>query len=155
LHWRGNSLNLVRIGHFQDITVDKMSEPKEKRPNPTAEETLGPQLGTDPKHLSIFHTFDPRILSKLEPTDVLWISYFSRIPDLEGGEYARDFIADFEKYAVSVEGWRTNKMIQMVAAGKGTTSGVEFLKKPGWFGRNISDRKWKEKAEEEGKVIVE
>jgi len=45
-------------------------------------------------------------------------------------------------------------MIQMVAGAKGAPSVGELQKQPGWFGRNITDRKWEKKAEEEGRTVV-
>ena len=120
----------------------------------TAESHLGPQLGTDTVDL-VKGKVDMRRLSKLGPIDKAWLSYFSMLSDEEGGEFARRFCDNYINYAVSEEGWRTNKMIQMVAGSKGAPSVGELVKRPGVLQRNITDREWKKKAEEQGQTIVE
>lgn len=133
-----------------------MSKDTEKRKKelPTAEQTLAPQLGTDIADL-VNKKVDMRRLSKLGPIDKVWIAYFLLLEPEEGGDFAYQFCDNFLNLAVSEDGWRVNKMIQMVAGSKGVGGVGELMKKPSWVGRNITQRSWQKKADEEGKTIVE
>lgn len=127
---------------------------REEKEELTAESHLGPQLGTDTVDL-VKGKVDMRRLSKLGPIDKAWLSYFSMLPNEEGGEFSRMFCNNYINYAVSEDGWRTNKMIQMVAGSKGAPSVGELVKRPGMFQRNLTQRDWKKKADEQGQTIVE
>lgn len=127
---------------------------KDEKPQLTAESHLGPQLGTDTTELAL-GKYDPRIFSKLHPLDPIWMGYFLNKPKKKGGRFCRTFIGNVLKLKRSEEGWGTNKIIQFTAAAKGTPSVGELMKKPGWLGRNVTDRAWKKKAEEEGSTVVE
>lgn len=131
-----------------------MSEEK-KAEQPTAESTLAPQLGTDIIDIMLNKKVDMRRLSKTGPLDKAWIAYFLLLEDEEGGDFARQFCNNYLNLAVSEDGWRVNKMIQMVAGSKGVPAVGDLMKKPGWVTRNITDKSWKKKADEEGKTIVE
>ena len=132
-----------------------MVREEDKKPEITAEGELAGQLGSDKTTLSK-GVFDMRRLSKLNPLEKAWISFFyNMFPSEEGGDYFNEFCDNWLNVSVSEEGWRTNKMIQMVAGAKGAPSVGELQKKPGLLQRNITDRGWKKRADEEGKTIVE
>jgi len=130
----------------------KLQKKAEELPN--AEASLAPQLGTDMLDLAQ-GIFDIRRLSNINPLEKVWMSYFLLAPMERGGRFARNFINNYLNLAVSEGGQRVRQMIQMVAGSKGTPVIGEIVKKPNWFARNITNRKWREKAEEEGKLIVE
>jgi len=132
-----------------------LSRREKEKEELTAESHLGPQLGSDTIDL-VKGKVDMRRLSKLpSPLDKVWISYFMLIGDEEGGEFARAFCNNYLNLAVSDDGWRVNKMIQMVAGSKGAPSVGELQKKPNIVARNVTQRDWEKKAREEGKTIVE
>ena len=131
-----------------------MSKKDEKPQEPTAEGTLSPQFGTDTTDL-VKGKFDMRRLSKINQLDKIWIAYFVMTRPEEGGDFAKDFCANYLNLAVSEDGWRVNKMIQAIAGSKGATGVGELMKRPGLLQRNITQRDWKKKAEEEGKTVVE
>ena len=83
------------------------------------------------------------------------MAFFNIVDDEEGGEYFREYIDEWLNLSVSVDGWHNNKKIQFVAGSKGSPTMGELMKKPGWVGRNITNRSYKEKAEEKGAQIVE
>lgn len=134
----------------------------DKPPEITAEGELAPQMGSD-KTTMARGTFDMRRLSKINPIEKAWISFFrledgddGKDHDLEGGGgFFFEFCEEYLNLSVSEDGWRTNKMIQMVAGAAGAPSVGELQKKPGWLGRNITQRGWKKDADEEGRTIVE
>ncbi len=123
---------------------------KEEKP---IEFVIGEQMASDFVEL-VKGRSDARRLSIVNEAEVLALSYFSQIPDNEGGEYVRDFIADFLNLKMSLGGWRSNQLIRLVQGSKGVTSD-EIVKKPGIIGRYVTDRDWKEKAERSGARIVE
>ena len=127
-----------------------MSEKKDK----PRESPLAGQLGTDIMDLKTGKT-DMRRLSKIGPLDKAWIAYFLMLESEEGGDFATKFCNNYLNLAVSEEGWRVNKMIQMEGAQQGVGVPTELVKKPNVLARNITQRDWKKKAEEDGKVIVE
>ncbi len=129
-----------------------MSSKDEKEEKPI-EFVIGEQLASDFIEL-VKGRSDPRRLSIVNEAEVLALSYFSQIPDNEGGEYVRDFIADFLNLKMSLGGWRSNQLIRLVQGSKGVVAG-EIVKKPGIIGRLITDRSWKEKAERDGARIIE
>ena len=97
---------------------------------------------------------DSRQNSLLNEAEILALSYFSQVPDLEGGEYAREFIEEYRRHKMSLGGWRANQLIRLVAGSKGVASG-KMVRKPGIFARTVTDRGWKEKAQLEGAEIIE
>ena len=127
---------------------------EEKEKQLTAEGTLAPQFGSDTTTM-VKGKFDIRLLSKIGPLDVIWLGYFMNLPDEEGGEFARMFCENYLYLSNSEEGWRMNKMNQAIAGSKGATAVGALMKKPGIVARNITDRGWKKRAEEEGKTVVE
>jgi len=131
-----------------------LSRREEKKEELTAESHLGPQLGSDTTEL-VKGKVDMRRLSKLGPLDKAWISYFLLKKPKKGGRYTNRFCENYMNLAVSEDGWRVNKMIQMVAGSKGAPSVGELQKKPNIVARNVTQRDWEKKAREEGKTIVE
>ena len=119
----------------------------------TAESKLAPQLGTDELAL-MKGKYDIRLLTKINEIEKVWLSHFLMVPDEDGGEYARKFCDNYVHLAPSEGGWRVNKMIQMVSGARGAPT-VGVMRKPGWLGRNVTNRKYKEKAEERGMEVVE
>jgi len=131
-----------------------MSEDNKKdKDTKPIEYVIGEQLASDWVKL-IKGQSDPRRLSIVNEPEVLALSYFSQIPDNEGGEYVRDFISDFLNLKMSLGGWRSNQLIRLVQGSKGVVAG-EIVKKPGIIARNITNRDWKDKAEREGARVVE
>jgi len=127
---------------------------EDEKPEITAEGELAGQLGSDKTTLA-GGVFDMRRLSKTGELDKVWIAYFLNVPKIRGGRFAYTFCDNYLNLAVSEEGWRINKMIQMVAGAKGAPSVGELAKRPGLLQRNITNRKWREKADEKGATIVE
>ena len=97
---------------------------------------------------------DSRQNSMLNEAEVLAISYFEQVPYLEGGEYARAFCESFRRHKMSLGGWRANQLIRLVAGSKGVASGG-IVRKPGFIGRHITNRGWRENAQLEGDQIIE
>lgn len=120
----------------------------------TAESVLGPQFGTDPVIL-VKGKYDNKIYSKIHPFEPACMAYFLRKQDKRGGRFWKGLIGDMLKLKRSEEGWGTNKTIQFTAATKGAPSVGELQRKPNIFQRNVTDRDWKEKAQEQGRTIVE
>jgi len=139
-----------------------MVREEDKKPEITAEGELAPQLGSDKTKMAK-GLFDIRRLSKINPIEKAWISFFiledgepGSDEELEGGGgFFREFCESYLNLSVSEDGWRVNKMIQMVAGAKGAPSVGELVKKPGLLQRNITNRGWKKEADEKGQTVVE
>lgn len=97
---------------------------------------------------------DSRQNTMLNEAEVLAISYFEQIPYLEGGDYARAFCESFRRHKMSLGGWRANQLIRLVAGSKGVAAGG-IVRKPGFIGRHITNRGWRENAQLEGDQIIE
>jgi len=127
-----------------------MSEKKDK----PKESPLAAQLGSDIIDLKTGKV-DMRRLSKTGPIDKAWIAYFIMLEPEEGGDFARQFCNNFLNLAVSEDGWRVNKMIQMEGAAQGSPTVGDLVKRPGWLARHTTKRDFDQKAREEGKTVVE
>ena len=114
---------------------------------------VGQELGTTGS-IQVLDENDSRQNSLLNEAEVLALSYFSQVPDNRGGKYARVFIEEYRRHKMSLGGWRANQLIRLVAGSKGV-SADKMVKKPGFIGRLVTDRDWKEKAEKEGAQIIE
>lgn len=114
---------------------------------------VGQELGTTGS-IQVLDENDSRQFSILNEAEVLAISYFEQIPVLEGGDYARAFCESFRRHKMSLGGWRANQLIRLVAGSKGVTAS-KIVRKPGFIGRHVTNRGWKEKAQLEGADIIE
>jgi len=114
---------------------------------------VGQELGSTGS-IKVLAENDSRQNTLLIEPEILALSYFALIPKAEGGEYARDFIEEYQRRKMSLGGWRANQLIRLVSGSKGVGT-EKIVKKPGIIGRTITNRGWKEKAEREGAVIVE
>jgi len=113
---------------------------------------VGQELGSTGS-IQVLDENDSRQNTMLNEAEVLAISYFEQVPYLEGGEYAKAFCESFRRHKMSLNGWRANQLIRLVAGSKGVSSG-KIVRKPGILGR-IRDPKWRENAQLEGAEIIE
>ena len=114
---------------------------------------LGIQLASDDSDLTQGKVNTKR-LSKISELEAFCFPYFMEIPAYRGGTVAKKIVNHKLDLNMSVNGWRSQLINNFVGATRGVPS-VEMAKKPGWIGRNITKTDWKEKAEEEGKIVVE
>ncbi len=114
---------------------------------------VGQELGSTGS-VQVLDENDSRQNTMLNEAEVLAISYFEQIPTLEGGDYAKAFCESFRRHKMSLNGWRANQLIRLVAGSKGVAAG-KIVRKPGFIGRHLTDRGWKEKAQLEGAEIIE
>ncbi len=130
-----------------------MPSKKQETTQEPIETIVGPQLASA-KDFTADGRNDERKLSNISPVEAIAYSWFLAIPDHEGGEWARDFVNNMLTLRDSVEGWRSNQLIRLVAGSKGVPS-TDYVKKPGIIARNLTKRDWEQKAKVEGKEIVE
>ena len=114
---------------------------------------VGQELGSTGS-IQVLDENDSRQNSLLNEAEVLALSYFSQIPNNEGGEYAKNFIEEYRRHKMSLGGWRANQLIRLVAGSKGVAAG-KIVRRPGIIGRMVTDRGWREKAQLEGAEIIE
>lgn len=127
-----------------------MSKEKEQE---TIEVILGSQYGSDVEHLAKGQV-DPRRFTNITEAEIFACAWLRQVPDKEGGAYAKDFVEDFLNLKMSLGGWRANQGIKVIAGSKGAPT-IDVRKRPGWMSRNVTERRWKEKAEQEGAEIIE
>ena len=113
---------------------------------------LAGQLGSEPRYLAQ-GKHDMRILSVIEKNDLpmylyaairgrksrAWRTFYDELLHLNrsiGGRGVRDII----------------RMEQVSHGGATDISSEINAAKPGWLGRNLTDRNWQEDAEKEGKI---
>lgn len=129
-----------------------MSKKQETTQEPI-ETIVGPQLATDPALLAQGLS-DARRISKITGLEAIAYSWFLVQPDYQGGGWSRQFVANMLNLRMSEDGWRANQLIRLVAGSKGVPS-IDVIRKPGVIARNITNRDWKQKADAEGKEVVE
>lgn len=135
-------------------------EPRRKKDIPedpvvTVAKALAPQMGSDPTHLSK-QKIDQRKFAVLNELTQAAMGHFAYRAEVDDIRYYRVML-DWELNSTpSLQGLSRRQVIQTIAAAAGVGKGVlEVAEKPGWIGRHVTDRSWKEKAVKEGKVVAE
>jgi len=109
--------------------------------------TLAPQLGSNAQHLGR-GDFDMRKLSIIEKVDVPLLIY-AKIRGKKSAAWA-DIYSEFLNLQVSVGGRGRRDIIRMEGVSKGGLPEAEPLpEKPGFLERNIFDRDWKKKQQDD------
>jgi len=140
----------------------------EEKETVTIPKVLGPQLGSDLKHLSA-KGIDQRKFAVLEEYTQAALGYFDwrgggqkykTSKEQEGTRRGIRFwrnVVDWELNSTpSIGGLRARQVIQAIAAEQGVGKGVlEVAERPNVLARNISQRNWKERATKEGKVVAQ
>lgn len=129
------------------------SKEKKDKEEKTIELVLGTQYGSDANDL-MDGMVDVRRFSRISQIEALVYPYLLEVPRYRGGRVAKNIVYNKLNLNMSIEGWRANQGIRLIAGSKGAPT-IDVLKRPGWIGRNISNRKWQKKAELEGKEIIE
>lgn len=116
---------------------------------------LAPQLGSDNKFL-IEQESDHRVTAVLEPMGQAALGYFDYRGKIDKVRFW-DHIVKWELASTpSINGLGRRQIIQETAAAAGVGKGaIDIAEKPGWVGRNISERDWKEKAMKRGEAVPE
>jgi hypothetical protein len=126
---------------------------KEEKTQEPIETIIGPQLGSDSTYTDRGKS-DARRISKITGIEAIAYSWFLAQPSYQGGDWSRIFVDNMLNLKMSEDGWRASQIIKLVAGSKGVPS-IDVTKKPGWIGRHFTNKDWKQKAEAEGKDIVE
>jgi len=128
-------------------------ESKKKETEETIEVILGSQYGSDQQNLGK-GKIDERRFTNINEAEAFVIPYFMNIPPHRGGNWARKYISNFLNLKMGVNGWRSNQGIKVISGSKGAPT-IDVRKRPGLIGRNVTERDWKKKSEQDGAVIVE
>ena len=78
---------------------------------------------------------DFRRFTHLDPVDPYWCSYFRLLPPERGGNWARQFVEEYENHAYSVEGRHKKLTVDMQKAVSGKETQTKDKKK-----RSLTDR---------------
>lgn len=115
---------------------------------------LVPQMGSDDTFISK-GLIDQRKYAYLEDAgEVLAISHFRYRAKHDNVRYFDHLCDDYLNLTPSIQGLNRRQTIDLTAASTGSKA-PELIKKPGLLARNIWKRGWRDKAEREGKVVVE
>lgn len=120
---------------------------------PPVEMYVGHELGTTGSVAATDET-DSMQYTLLNEPEILALSFFEQIPKLEGGEYAKRFCELYRRHKMSLNGWRANQLVRLVAGSKGVAPD-RLIRRPGFIGRHVTNRKWKEDAERDGAQVIE
>lgn len=123
-------------------------EDKKKEIEQNAETVLAPQLGSNATTL-LKGQIDRERLTNVNEIERVWLAYFQQIPEHRGGRYAKTFCNSYMDLSMALHGKRATQLIQAMGAAKGVST-TQVKRPPGWLGRNLTDRQWKFKAEQEG-----
>lgn len=126
-----------------------------EHPGIIAEEKLAPQLGTDPGRMQETNLYDIRILTKLNPMEILWTSLVSTVDDWSGGKAWRQFAEEYMYHKRSEGGWNTQNIIKALGSLRGVSGSRAVARKPNVLARNLWRREWKEEAIEKGEDIAQ
>ena len=100
---------------------------------------LVPQMGTD-TNLLREGKYDVRRFSDIREVDVVWLTWFSNIPEQYGGGYAKAFCNAYLNHRYSVDGKNKKLVVQMQQAVSGSRTRKEAKDERSWIQRNITRR---------------
>lgn len=94
-------------------------------------------------------------LSRINGRALLSLIYFQHRGEHDHVRFYKEFVDRFMRGSKSIEGYGL-KMMENIAIGiSGGGASRKLVKKPGWVGRNITNKKWREKADRENARVVE
>lgn len=111
------------------------------------------QMGSDSKYLGK-GGIDQRKFSVINELEQVSLGHFSYRGEVDGIRYFSNLVDWILNTSPSIGGLRARQTIQLTAAATGSQS-PELIQKPGILARTLWKRDWKEKAEREGKQVVE
>jgi len=112
------------------------------------------QMGSSGKKL-MKGEIDMRVLSNLSLTDQVALGHFNYRAKVDGNRYFAHLVDWILHTAVSIDGKRSDQVIDTIAASVGGARRQEYISKPGWIGRNITKRDYKEEAAQKGQTIID
>lgn len=112
------------------------------------------QMGSSGKTLTKGN-IDMRIFSNISPTDQVALGHFNYRAVVDKNRYFAHLVDWILHSAVSIDGKRSDQVIDTIAASVGGARRQEYISKPGWFKRNITKRDWKDDAERKGQTVID
>lgn len=112
------------------------------------------QMGSSGKKL-MMGEIDMRVLSNISPTDQVALGHFNYRAVVDKNRYFAHLVDWILHTAVSIDGKRSDQVIDTIAASVGGSRRSEYVSKPGWVGRNITKRSWREDAEKKGQTVID
>ena len=115
---------------------------------------LVPQMGSDGKTLAKME-IDMRKFSILSPSDQVSLGYFQFLAVTYNDPFFKFLVDWILNTSPSVDGQGRKQVIDTIAASVGGGRRQEYISKPGWVGRHITKRDYKEDAEKKGQTIID
>lgn len=133
-----------------DPRLQKPDQPRER--GIITEKIIVPQIGTEPEQLAN-RQYNEMILSNLQPAEIFLSVFAESIPKWAGGKKWQQIMLNYRYLNRSKGGWNQNNIIKVSGNVSGSPQSSDHVDKPGWLGRNISNRSWKKEAAEQGKEL--
>lgn len=130
-----------------------MSDVEQENKLPTLAQTLGPQFGSSSKVLAEGDR-DITIFAYTSLGEIIALAHLLYRGEVDKNRYYNFFAKKYLALTQSVEGRGSKRAIDGIAAESGSQS-PSFTNKPNIVARNVWKRDWREKAEREGKTVVE
>lgn len=111
------------------------------------------QMGSDQLFLTQ-GMIDERKLGNINENDQISLGYFDYRGRVDRIRYYSHLVDWILVSSSSVNGLRARQFIQLANAMSGSPQ-PEIVQKPGWFGRNVTNRDWEKKAQERGAIVVD
>ena len=112
------------------------------------------QMGSSGKKL-MKGEIDMRILSNISLSDQDSLGHFHYRAKVDGNRYYDHLVDWILHSSVSIDGKRSDQVIETIAASVGGARRQEYISKPGFIGRHITKRSWREDAEKKGQTIID
>lgn len=107
---------------------------------------LVPQMGSNRQTLNE-GKIDDRRFTNLTELDVLWLSWFSIVPDEYGGEFSRRFCDMFRNHAYSIEAQHKKLIVAYQGAVSGAKSNERKRDNRSFVEKHLTQRKKKPEDE--------
>lgn len=115
---------------------------------------LVPQMGSSGKFLARMD-IDMRKFAILNSTDQVSLGYFMFLAKIYDDPFFKFLVDWILNTSPSVEGKGRDQVIDTIAASVGGGRRSEYVSKPGWIGRHITKRDYREDAEKKGQTIID
>lgn len=144
-------------GEAKQLKIIEKEKKYPDKPGQLTEERLLPQLGASPKRMMETMEYDERIQSNITKEESYWITECYLLSDeAENKEFYPSLAEIHLAVTRSVNGWTSNNELKAAKATGGSPAAPsDRAVKPGFIGRNLTNRKWKEKAMAKGEEVEE
>lgn len=114
---------------------------------------LAPQLGSKGKILQQ-NEIDMRVLAVLNPHDRACLPYIRYRAEIDDVDVFKIVYEELLYTSPAEGGLGRRQIVQAIYAASGGKQAIDYMERPSWWKRNVTEKDWKKRAAKEGKEVV-